>query len=316
MPNQVLKTLDLNLLVALDALLSERSVTQAAARLVITQSAMSRTLKRLRDLFHDPLLVRTAQGMLPTPRAESLIQPLQRVLAEIEQVFTQPSFDPTTAKRMFSISTNDLFHAILLPSLLNHLSSQAPGIDLVIRTPTRDTQHRLATGELDLVISPHVADQVGFYQQRLFDERYVCMVRADHPLIGETLSLEEFVQLSHILIGGENSLGIIDRTLAEHHLARRIVLRLPTFLGAPLIVARSNLILTTPERFARSFSSVLPLRLLDPPLALARFSVKQLWHERNHQEPGHIWLRNSYSIQRILCADVSSTQYARYACSM
>jgi DNA-binding transcriptional LysR family regulator len=292
MPNQVLRTLDLNLLVALDALLSERSVTQAAARLVITQSAMSRTLKRLRDLFHDPLLVRTAKGMLPTPRAESLIQPLRRVLTEIEQVFMQPEFDPATAKRMFSISTNDPFYSVLLPSLFSHLSSQAPGIDLVIRTPTRDTQHRLATGELDLAISPYVVDHVGFYQQRLFDERYVCVIRADHPLIGETLSLEEFVQLGHILIGQENSVGVIDRLLAERHLARRIVLRLPTFLGAPLIAARSNLILTLPERLARSFSSMLPLRLLDPPFALARFSVKQIWHERNHQEPGHIWLRN------------------------
>src|SRR5262245_41258297 len=257
---------DLNLLVALDALLSEASVTRAARRLGLTQSAMSHTLRRLRDLLGDPLLVRTPEGMSPTPRARQLGAPLRQALQDIKQAIARPRFDPGSARITFTLCIPDLVQISLLPSLIRRLSQEAPGVDLVVRPLGKSASRRLRAGEFDLVISPLRESKTGFYQQRLFSERFVCLARADHPEVGEALSLERFIRLPHLLVSplGASAAGLVDRALEEKNLARRVVLRIPSFLAAPLIVAHSDLVLTLPERVARTFSSALPLRILSP----------------------------------------------------
>jgi DNA-binding transcriptional LysR family regulator len=286
---------DLNLLVAFDALVAEGSVTRAASRVGLTQPAMSHALARLRRLFGDPLLVRTPNGMVPTVRAKELIVPIRNALGQIDGALRSPgAFDPRTARRTFSIACVDFGSMVVVPLLYARLRAEAPQIDLHVR-PLRGDQceRQLSEGELDLgigVFADHEARAV--VRQKLFDERFVCIVRAGHPAVGASLSLAEFVALDHALIAPRGTPGgQVDRSLAEHGLRRRVVLVVPHFLAAPMVIARSDLILTVAERIARAFSTMLPLRIVDPPLPLPGFTVSQYWHERQARDPAHAWFR-------------------------
>jgi len=290
-----LGAIDLNLLVILDALLEERSVTRAADRVGMTQPAMSHALGRLRKLFDDPLLLRTPRGMVPTARAEALIEPVRRALGELERaVFHRPAFDPLVERRSFSIGAADYAETVLLPPLLEQIGKKAPGIDLMVRVfRAEDMEEDLESGQLDLAITVlQDNEQPAVVQKRLFQERFVCVVRKDHPNVGEALTLEEYVSLSHALISPRGRKGgYVERELAKLGLSRRVALTVPHFLVAPMVVAQSDLVLTLPERLAKIFASMLPLRVVDPPLPVPGFNVSQVWHERQQHDPAHVWLR-------------------------
>lgn len=291
-------SIDLNLLLALDALLTERHVTRAAERVGITQPAMSRSLQRLRALFGDPLLVRTAQGMIPTPRAEALAAPLDRVLDEIAGwVRDRATFDPAQAVRHFRIASADFGAMVLLPPLLRRISAEAPGIDVAVVSLPQDLGAALTAGEIDLVLAPPRKDTASAVVWKpLFDEGFVTVVRRDHPLVGERLTLEQFVSLPQISVAPEGRPGnLLDDALAERGLSRRVVLRVPNFLVPPLLLAESDLILTTAERIAWRFASLLPLRILPAPLPLPRFTIAMGWHEYRRADAAHAWLRGLVS---------------------
>lgn len=290
-----LSATDLNLLVVFEALVVEGSVTRAAARVGLTQPAMSHALGRLRKLFGDPLLVRTPRGMLPTPRAQELIGPIRRALGEIDRALTQPqAFEPRTARRPFSIACVDFGSLVVVPPLLARLRAEAPGADLLVRPLRGDhIERQLAEGEVDIGIGV-LADfeTSAVLRQKLFDERFVCVVRAGHPAVGASITLSEFVSLDHALIAPRGALGgHVDRALAEHGLRRRVVLAIPHFLAAPILVSRSDLILTVAERIARTFAEMIPLRIVEPPLDVEGFTVSQYWHERQSKDPAHAWFR-------------------------
>jgi DNA-binding transcriptional LysR family regulator len=290
-----LGAMNLNLLAALDALLSEGSVTRAAARMGVTQSAMSHSLRQLREVLGDPLLVRGPTGMTPTPRAAALREPVRRGLIELSRALEGGSFDPGSAKRTFTLSCGDFFTVLLLPPLLEILGREAPGIDVAVRPTDGEREAALLeAGETDAAIVVAIAERSSLRRARLFTESFVCLVREGHPEVGDALTLETFVRLPHALISPRGSgPAFVDEALAKKGLARRIALRVPFFLAAPPIIAGSDLVLTAPRRTAELFARTLPLRMLPPPLALPGFSVHLAWHERDGADPAHLWLRRT-----------------------
>lgn len=299
-PEQLAR-IDLNLLVAFDALARERSVTRAAERLGVTQSALSHSLRRLRELVEDPLLVRGQSGMVLTPRAEALAVPLRSGLLMLRRALqARAAFDARTATRSFTIASPDLFDVLVVPPLLARVRREAPGIDLTI-VPLTNTQvaQRMETGEVDLGVVPHVASSrnappqpppQGLLQKTLFRDRYTCLLRADHPALAKKLTVERYTSLSHLLVAPRgDGLGQVDEALAERGKRRRIVLRMPHFFAAMAIVARSDLVLTAPSVLAVLADK--EVVSVAPPLPLPEHNVNMLWHERFNQDPAHTWLR-------------------------
>jgi DNA-binding transcriptional LysR family regulator len=290
-----LATTDLNLLVAFDALVAEGNVTRAAERVGLTQPAMSHALARLRKVVGDPLFLRTPQGMTPTPRAVELVEPVRRALGEIERALHQPNrFDPRGTQRTFTMACVDFGSLVMVPPLLARLRSEAPGIDLVVRQLRSETiEKQLAEGDVDLAIGVlNDADESWMVTRRLFDDRFVCVLREGHPALGAPLTLDTFCALDHALIAPRGRRGgVVDTALARLGRRRRVALRIPHFLAAPIVIAQSDLILTLPERIARSFAAMLPLRVVDPPLEVEGFSMSAYWHELAARDPAHAWLR-------------------------
>jgi DNA-binding transcriptional LysR family regulator len=290
-----LSRVNLNLLVALDALLTDASVTRAAARLGVTQSALSHTLRQLREVFDDALLVRGRGGMVLTPRAQQLAAPIHRGLVALQRALrNEPVFEPRTATHRFTVATRDYFASVLLPRLMELLGQEAPGVDLELRQlDERRVPEQLESGEVDLAITTFVDEAPVLRQQKLFQEEFACLVRKRHPEVRDTLDLKQYLRLPHALISprGEGE-GVVDRALAKLGHARRIALRLPFFLAAPLAIARSNLVLTAPRRMVEGFARGGELQILKPPIALMTFNVVQAWHERYDDDPPHRWLRS------------------------
>jgi DNA-binding transcriptional LysR family regulator len=300
-----LTRVDLNLLVAFEALARELSVTRAAQRLGVTQSAMSHSLRRLRELLDDPVLVRGRAGMVLTPRAGSLAVPLRGGLVTLGRALASPDpFQPATARRSFTLATPDLWDVLALPPLLERLGQDAPGVDLAVApfSGSQGLADELEAGEVDLAVVAQVADgpavpdipTPGLVRRRLLRDSFSCLIRAGHPALrrGRTLTLETYASLSHALIapGGEGK-GLVDQVLEQHGLRRRIALRLPHFYTAPAVIAHSDLVLTAPTALTW-LRGDLPLVALPPPLPLPEHDVNLLWHQRFTDDPAHRWLRD------------------------
>jgi DNA-binding transcriptional LysR family regulator len=291
-----LAAIDLNALVVLDALLAERHVTRAAAKVGLSQSAVSHALARLRALLGDPLLVRGPRGALvATPRAEAIAPALRQALDGVRTAIRgEPRFDPATVRRSFRIGTGDYAELILLPRLVARLAREAPGVDLWVVPVPDDTAAALAAGAIDLAIGVWGAPSwpAGLYQRGLFDEDFRCVVRAGHPATAQRLTLARFCELDHLLVAPRGTPGgTVDNQLAALGRTRRVAVRVPHFLIAPHVIAASDLVVTIATRLARLYAEPLGLELIAPPLDLPPFTVSMVWHERAHHDPGHRWLR-------------------------
>ncbi|MBK9037350.1 MAG: LysR family transcriptional regulator [Myxococcales bacterium] len=290
-----LAAVDLNLLRALDALLAERHVTRAAARLGLTQSAASHALARLRAQLGDPLLVRGPRGALvPTARAEALAPVVARALGELALVWRGVEFDPATTARTFHVGAGDFAELVLLPALVARLAKVAPRIDLFVRPVPDDIGGAMAAGEVDVVLAPARPRDLtgGCYQRHLFDETFTCAMRADHPAARARLTLDRFCALDHLLIAPRGTAGgFVDGALAALGRQRRVAVAVPHFLVAPLVLAATDLIATIPRRVAAAFEPGVALALRPPPLEVAGFGVHVLWHERTATDPAQAWLR-------------------------
>jgi len=286
-----IRTLDLNLLRALDALLDERSVTRAAARLGLTQPAVSGALARLREAFGDPLFVRTQRGVLPTPRAQALAGPLRRLLADAEALVRPAEFDPATAEMLLRLAATDYAERTLVAPFLAALRAEAPRARLAVR-PLEEA-HVLAQmerGDFDLALMRLEAAPPALYALRLLDERYVCALRADHPDAAGPLSLDRFCALDHALVSlaGGGFRGPTDTALAALGRRRRVAVSVPSFLALPALLRASDLVAAVPERLLRGVSGV---ALLPLPLDVPGFTMIAAWHERTHHDPAHRWAR-------------------------
>lgn len=287
-----LQGIDLNLLVVLDALLTERSVTRAAARLGLTQPATSHALARLRTLLDDAVLVRTARGMVPTERALALEPVLRRSLADLAQALEPAAFAPEIAARTFTIGTTDYAEMVVLPRLAAEVERVAPNVALRVRPVPEPFVQDLEDQQLDVVLAPPIQPVAGVHARKLFEERFVCVVREGHPGVGARLTLDRYCALSHLLIAPRGRPGsYVDTALAAMGRTRRIRLTVPHFLAAPMIVAESDLVVTLAERVAERFQPSLGLRLLPPPFDISGFSIHLFWHARAEDDPAHRWLR-------------------------
>lgn len=289
-----LRRMDLNLLLALHALLEERSVTRAAARLGLTQSATSRALARLRSHLDDPVLVRGGAGMVPTPRAVALGPGLRLALEQLDVlVGASHAFDPASATRTVHLATVDYAVAVLVPPLLAGVAREAPGVSVIVHPARVDTAAQLEAGGLDVAVTARRRAPAGIVWSALFEDRFVTVARRGHPRVGSTLSLERFCQLGHVVVDPEGRQGTsaVDDELGRMGRARRVVLRVPSFVAVPPVVAESDLVATLPERLARRFAEALGLHIVKTPLALAPLRVALGWHERARHDPGHVWFR-------------------------
>ena len=290
-----LAAIDLNLLVVFDALMTAQNVTRAGERLGLSQPATSNALARLRSLINDDLFIRTAAGLRPTPTAIALQQQLRPALQQIQaSLLEQSTFNPATSDRVFAIGMSDYGEFTLLPRLMHTLQTLAPQVSMQIRSGDRQKLLALLdSGEIDLACGVFPEKIAWHKEQLLFQESYVVVCRRDHPLIGSSLSVEEYLAVSHLLVSvKEDRIGRLDTLLAEQNLKRHIALSIPHFLTAPFILGQTDLVATLAQRIALTFANHQPLKLLPMPLPITGFAVFIRWHHATETSPACQWLRS------------------------
>jgi len=289
-----LAAINLNLLPALDAVLQECHVTRAAARLGVTQSAMSYTLGRLRDLLDDPLLVRGPHGMVRTARGEELAPKVRAALEGIERALEPGRFDPATSARGFSIATADSnFHTTVLP-LMKRLEALAPSVDLRLSLlGLRPFEERLEAGEIDMALGLGFEDHPSIRREVLYVEPYSCAVRQDHPSIGDEITVEQFAAAAHVIVTRKTTpqRTMIDQQLADRDLERRIAMQVPSYPWALSAARTTDIVVSGPRRFLRAAGAEHGLRVMDHPLTETRLDVCMMWHIRTERDPANRWLR-------------------------
>ena len=284
--------LDVNLLQLFELIYSSRSVTRAAEHLGLAQPTVSIWLAKLRKQLNDPLFVRTPSGMLPTPEADALIGTVRQALESLRYLAQREAkFDPATSERRFRICMTDASHITLLPPLLAHVRSTAPGVRLGAERIDRLTAQRLESGEADLALGLIPELGAGFYQQSLFTQDWVCLANARHPRIGEALSADMYQREGHINVVSGTGHHLLDASLERHHLEHRVVLELPGFLGLTAIVSTTDLLVTLPRQIGETLAKLGGLNVFSCPIPIPTFTVKQHWHTRYHNDPGNRWLR-------------------------
>lgn len=290
-------SLDVRLLAVFDEIYKTRSVSRAAEALGLGQPAVSIALAKLRQHFDNPLFVRTSNGMDPTPLGDELVRPVREALDALDRVLGhRPVFDPRISDRTFCICMTDISQLLLLPKLWAHLRVAAPGIRINIAHLSAETPKMLEAGEADLALGFIPQLEAGFYQQGLFRQHYVCMASADHPRIKGELSLARFEAEDHAVVSSSGTGHlIVDREIVRQGIARRVVLRIPNFLGIAFVIEHTDLLVTIPQRLGELLIGLGHCRIFPLPFELPPYAVKQHWHERYHHDPGNRWLRSVIS---------------------
>lgn len=288
--------LDIWLLRVLRTLLTERSVTQTALRLNQTQPAISTALRKLRETLNDPILVRGKTGMVPTEYGASLLGPTQRALRDVDFVATpHGNFDPVVTRRTFRIAAPDYLNDFFMPTLIARFREAAPQARLEIDSlnPGLDHGAALEAGELDLVVGNWPKPDARFARSDLFSDTVVCMMRADHPLANEALTLERYLAAAHLAptpYSGARR-NAIEIGLARAGASRRVVTTLPYFGLVPQVLLHSDLIFTTTRRFALHYARMLPLAVCEAPIPFPRIKCYQMWHPQPDRPHDLAWLR-------------------------
>ncbi len=282
---------DLNLLVPLQALLRERSVTNAAMSVGVTQPAMSNILARLRRLLHDELLVRAGGGYRLTPRAQALVAPVDAVLAVIrDEVLGRQQFDPAAVVREFTVSASSSTAFLIIPELLRNIVAAAPGVSLRIVPTARRIDALLDSREVDVALLPEPLP-TEYPRERLYDERWVFVAAADNPLIDQHLTPELLVQLPHVIYESEGLRTHAELALAAHGIAAPVRVTTTDFLAIPMLVAGTELVAITQERVARRLCPRHDLRILESPVPLPGFGIDMVWSPGAGNDPALDWLR-------------------------
>lgn len=288
--------IDVHLLRVLHAVLSECSVSKAAKKLNQSQPAISTSLRRLREITGDPLLVRSRNGMTPTERGLSLLEPVKLALAQIEAIaIRQVRFDPAETRRVFNIAAPDYVNANFLGMIVARMRSEAPHAQIVFHSlgAEREYAAALESGEFDAVIGNWPQAPEHLRVTSLFDDDVVCLMRANHPLAGKRLSIEEYLEADHLVpapcTAGRRNL--IDSHLAGEKLKRNIVAQVPHFNLVPYMLLQTDLLFTGPKIFAKQFAKLLPLALSELPLAFPKMRFYLLWHDRTHLAEESRWFR-------------------------
>jgi DNA-binding transcriptional LysR family regulator len=286
---------DLNLLVALDALLTERNVTRAGLRLNLSQSAMSGALARLRHYFRDELLVPVGRQMVLTPVAEGLVAPVRDILLQIRGTLgSRPRFDPATAKRHLSLAASDYVAEILVADVLRRARREAPHITFELRPVGRRANEDLESGELDFLISPEGFVSSDQPTDVLFEDTYTCVVWAGNTSVGTSLTIDEYLDLGHVVVnlaGAEPRSNYDEQFLRRSGYKRRVEVSVPAFSLAPQLVIGTDRATTITTRLAAKYAKTLPLRLIPLPIALPPMVEMLQWHKVHEYDPAHHWFR-------------------------
>jgi len=286
---------DLNLLVALDALLTERNVTRAGNRLNLSQSAMSGALARLRHYFHDELLVPVGRQMALTPVAEGLVEPVRDILLQIRGTLgSKPQFDPLTATRHMSLAVSDYVADILMADVLRRARQEAPHMTFELRAVGRRASEDLESGELDFLISPDGFVSANHPTDVLFEDTYTCVAWAGNESIGTSLTLEEYLNLGHVVVnvaGAESSGNYDEQFLRRSNFKRRVEVSVPTFSLAPQLVGGTGRVATITTRLAVKCAESLPLKLVPMPIAIPPMVEVLQWHKVHDYDPASQWFR-------------------------
>jgi DNA-binding transcriptional LysR family regulator len=292
-----MRELDLNLLRVLVALDDKRSVSAAAVELQRSQPSVSSALARLRTFFADPLFVRSGNTMQPTPRVAEIMLPVREVLSRIgADIVASPVFEPARSQRPIVLALSDVGEVVFLPSILQRLRREAPGVSLTsVSLPAEDLASGLEGGAIDLALGyfPNLKRH-NFFQQTLFSDSFTCLIRADHPVKATRLSPAQFRQLDHAVVRAESRTEeVIERFLARRRIQRRVTLTTPHFASVPPIVEQSDLVVTVPVPLARYFATVSAgIRIVRPPFEPPRIDLKQIWHRKFHHDARSRWLRS------------------------
>lgn len=286
--------LDLKNLMVFDAVYRTASISRAAENLDLGQSAVSMILTKFRKHYGDPLFVRTSEGMQPTRLADDIVGPIRQAMNALKVTLEhRASFDPSTSTRMFGLCMTDIGQRVVMPKLLDHLRKAAPGVRIDLSYTSERTARALESGEVDLAIGFLTQLEAGYFQQKLFDDRFVCIVNRRHPrLRGSEVTLEAFQAESHLVVATQGTGHVIvEQTLEQNGIRRKVGLRIPNFLGVVSTIASTEYLAIVPERFARIIAKSSQVKVLELPFDVPAYRVMQHWHERYARDPAVIWLR-------------------------
>lgn len=287
-----LKNIDLNLLVVLEALLREQSVTRTAERIGRSQPAVSRALGRLRKTFDDPLFVTSGRTLVPTPRAEELQGQLSSVLDEVRNLMEPTGFDPSTATNTFRITAPDATVFLMLGDFLGRVAVEAPSMNVTISSAAGSQLAALEAGDIDLAVDTFIDAPPGFHRQSLFESPLVAVVRDGHPALGGKFDRRAFCAWPHVWVDTATSRAL-DLQLNRRNIERRISVRVSSFFTGAVTVRQTDYIMVLPEEVARRAANLADLAILPLPVRMPRMTLDQLWHPRRQHDPSHIWLREA-----------------------
>lgn len=291
-----LEDIDLNLLVLFKHMLAERSVSRVADTLGLTQPAVSNALNRLRTHLDDPLFLRSGNRMEPTPFAEQIAEGVTYALGMIHSALNERShFDAATTSRSFVIGMSDIGEIYFLPPLVERLGQCAPKVAIsTVRNTAVNLGEELESGKVDVAIGLLPQLKAGFFQRRLFSQRYVCLMRKGHPLSGRVLSLEDFSSAEHLLVISDGTgHGRVDEILKRSGIERRIALTVPHFVAVGHLLQAADLVATVPERLAQRMLKPFDLVALKHPAPLPEVAINVFWHAKFHKSPANQWLRST-----------------------
>lgn len=289
-----IRSVDLNLLPALDALLRHHSVTMAARELDMSQSALSAALARLRQLLGDELFVRTGRGLLPTARAAVLAEPVAAILAQVrDRVLQGGAFHPATAQRLFRLCLSDVGSYVLWPRIVRAVREQAPQVELQMRTLSQAAiGPALESAEVDLAIGAYPTLPSSLFQRRLFERKYVCLVRVGHPLAWKAPTVRQFAATPQVVVRLASGVQErIDEALARQGLQRHEALEMPSYLMIPPLLEAGDFLAVMPGQLADAFSRHGHFAILKLPIAVPPSTIRLHWHRRFHADAGNAWLR-------------------------
>jgi DNA-binding transcriptional LysR family regulator len=306
-----LTEIDLNQLVLFQQLMVERKVSKVADNLGLTQPAVSNSLAKLRRRLGDELFLRTPSGMVPTPFAEQLAEPVSYALAMIHSGLNQQiSFDPAKAKGSVTIGMTDIGEIVFLPALVERLSRDAPALNLnTVRNTAVNLREDMESGKVDLAIGLLPQLKAGFFQRRLFHQKYVCLMRKGHALDKKKLSVAEFRSAEHlVVVSAGTGHGKVDELLRQAGIDRPIRLTVPHFVSVGHILQSTDLIATVPERLAQKLTKPFGLSPVQHPVKLPDVAINAFWHAKAHRSPASQWLRGV--VFDLFAEDVVTTRLA------
>lgn len=289
-----LDNFDLNLIRVLLAIARHRNVTEASRELHLTQSSVSHALARLRALCNDQLFVRSSGGMVPTAAALAMIEPFEQALKTVRDSLSGATpFDPRTSHRRFNLLLTDIGQLSYLPPLIEHMSRHAPHVGIDVRNlPLDSYASDFINGAADMAIGYLPTLHGGFHHRDLFESQQVCMLRTDHPRIRDAITLDQYLAATHIVVDPPGrGPGVVEKALARARLQRNITMRLPTIFAGPLIVRRTDHIMTVPAYTRFLQDELVGVDFLPLPFEVEIMRIRLLWHERTHHDPGNQWLR-------------------------